>query len=63
MHPTLLLILSLFGCTLVVPLFVLGATAGNWREALRAWKQFCIVLGALAAPAVVVGLVGLMQHL
>ena len=50
--------LSLFilGCTLVVPLVVLGNTGGNWRAALRAWRSYALVLLALAAPAMVVGL-------
>jgi len=49
--------LIILGCTLVVPLFVLGQTAGNWRAALRAWRSYALVLLALASPAIVVGIV------
>jgi len=41
----------------VVPLFVLGQTAGNWRAALRAWRSYALVPLALASPAIVVGIV------
>lgn len=51
----LILPLFIFGCTCVVPLFVLGLTGGNWRRALEAWAQFSAVLLALALPALVVG--------
>ena len=56
MPPWLLLPFALFCCTLVVPLFVLGASAGNWRAALRAWLQYATVLMTLASPGVVVWL-------
>lgn len=47
--------LFIFGCTCVVPLFVLGLTGGNWRRAFEAWCQFVAVLLVLAVPALVVG--------
>lgn len=50
MPPWLLFTLFVLGCTLIAPLFVLGMTSGNWREALRVWRTFCIWLGALALP-------------
>lgn len=53
----LLLIVSVIGLTLVVPLFVLGQTAGNWRAALRAWWQFVRVLLWMAAPAFILWVV------
>lgn len=49
----LLLIVSLLGLSSVVPLFVLGITAGNWRAALSAWWQYAKVIGVLALPAFV----------
>lgn len=56
-----LLVFSLFCMTLVVPLWVLGHTAGNWRAALHAWWQFVRVLLALAAPAFIIWLVSLVS--
>ena len=50
----LLLSLSLLGMSAVVPLYVLGLTAGNWRAAGRAWGQFGMVIGALALPGLLV---------
>lgn len=47
--------LFIFGCTCVVPLFVLGLTGGNWRRAFQAWWQYVRVLLVLAAPALLVG--------
>ena len=48
--------LVILGFTLVVPLFVLGNTGGNWRAALRAWRSYALVLLALASPAIIVGI-------
>ena len=48
--------LLILGCTLVVPLFVLANTGGNWRVALRAWRSYALVLLALATPAIIVGI-------
>ena len=48
--------LLIFGCTAVVPLFVLGATGGNWRRALQAWWQYVRLLLLLAAPAILIGM-------
>jgi hypothetical protein len=42
--------------SLVVPLFVLGLTAGNWRAALKAWGQYALVFLALAAFGIVAGI-------
>lgn len=47
--------LFIFGCTCVVPLFVLGLTGGNWRRAWEAWLQYVAVLAVLAAPAALIG--------
>lgn len=49
----LLLSLVLLGMSSVVPLFVLGMSGGNWRAALKAWKQYGMVIGALALPGIV----------
>ena len=48
--------LALFalGCTLVVPLWVLGMSGGNWRQALQAWRFFALLLAGLAVPGMVV---------
>jgi len=48
------LLLSLFiaGCTLVVPLFVLGNTQSG-RRAFEAWWFFAKYLLALAVPAAI----------
>lgn len=51
----LLLALVVLGFTLVVPLFVLGNTGGDWRRAVQAWKQFAGWLALLAAPGLLVG--------
>lgn len=56
MPPWLQFTFTLLGFMLVVPLWVLGASGGKWREALRALKQYLLFVGALALPAVVVGL-------
>ncbi len=53
----LLLIVALLGLTLVVPLWVLGHTAGNWRAALAAWWQFVRVLLWMATPAFILWVV------
>ena len=45
-----LLPLFIFGCTCVVPLFVLGLTGGNLRRAFEAWCQFVAILLAMAPP-------------
>ena len=55
--------LFIFGCTCVVPLFVLGLTHGNWRRALSAWWQYVRLLLVLAAPAVVLGSCALLFRL
>lgn len=47
--------LFIFGCTCVVPLFVLGLTGGNWRRALEAWGEFAAILLMLASPAALIG--------
>ncbi len=47
---------SIAGLTLVVPLFVLGLTGGNWRAALQAWRQYLTVLAVMAAPAALIAL-------
>ena len=47
--------LFIFGCTCVVPLFVLGLTGGNWRRAFEAWLQFAAILLMMAAPAALIG--------
>jgi hypothetical protein len=47
-----MLILFIFGCTLVVPLFVLGNT-GSPRAAFGAWWFFAKYLLALASLAIV----------
>jgi len=49
-----LLVFCIFCLTLVVPLWMLGHTAGNWRAALRAWWQFTRILMILAAPAFII---------
>ena len=46
----LLLSLSLLGLSTVVPLYVLGLTAGNWRAAAAAWWQYGKVMATLALP-------------
>jgi len=56
MPPWLQFTFTLLGFMLVVPLWVLGASGGKWREALRALRQYLLFVGALALPAVVVGL-------
>jgi hypothetical protein len=56
-----LLVFSIFCLTLVVPLWVIGHTAGNWRAALRAWWQAARVLLILAAPAFVIWLATLVS--
>lgn len=55
MPPWLLLPLAMLGLSLTVPLFVLGLTAGNWRAALKAWKQYGLVMLALAVPGIIAG--------
>ncbi len=52
----LLLIVSLFVLTLVVPVWVLLMTAGNWRTALSAWRFFAVKLLLLALPAALIAL-------
>ena len=52
----LILVCTLVGLSLVVPLFVLGNTAGNWRAALRAWKQYGLLMACLMAPAFITGM-------
>lgn len=52
MPPWLLLILTIIGLSLVVPLYVLGMTAGNWRRALSAWWQYGKVMAVLTLPGV-----------
>lgn len=39
--------LAIAGLVLLVPLFVLGATGGNWRHALHALKEYLIAMGVL----------------
>jgi hypothetical protein len=56
------LVAAIFGLTLVVPLWVLGHTAGNWRAALSAWWQFVRVLLWLAVPAFILWLVSLVSR-
>ena len=51
MHSLVKLALFALGCTLVVPLWVLGLTGGNWRTALSAWRFFAVMLACMAAPA------------
>ncbi len=50
MPPWLLLSVTIFGLSTVVPLYVLGMTAGNWRSALKAWWQYVKIMVALALP-------------
>ncbi len=50
------LALYLFLLTLVVPLFVLGGSGGDWRAALKAWGLFGIWFGGVLAFGAVVGL-------
>ena len=52
----LLLIISILCCTAVVPLFVLGASSGDWRKAWQAWKQYALILLGLAAAGIVAAL-------
>ena len=47
----LLFTLTLAGLFSVVPLFVLGATGGNWRQAWHALKQYLLCMGIIAIPA------------
>lgn len=47
--------LFIFGCTCVVPLFVLGLTGGNWRRAFSAWREFVAILLVWATPAALIG--------
>lgn len=56
----LLLPVTLLCLSAVVPLYVLGITAGNWRAALKAWKQYLMVIGALALPGLLMWLSYLM---
>lgn len=56
----LLLSLSLLGLSAVVPLYVLGLTAGNWRAAGMAWWQYGKVMTALALPGLLMALSMLM---
>lgn len=51
MPPWLQFVLTLLGFALVVPLWVLGASGGKWREALRAMKQYLGLIAMMAAPA------------
>jgi hypothetical protein len=51
----LILVSFILGCTLVVPLWVLGHTQ-NLRTAFHAWWSFAKYLLALAVPAIIIGL-------
>ena len=57
----LLLIMAILGCSLVVPLFVLGLTS-NLRAALVAWRKFLLVLCVLAAPGLIIGMAQSIQR-
>jgi hypothetical protein len=48
MPKLLLLALSLFALTLVVPLFVWGMSQ-SWRTAFNAWRQYATYMGCLYA--------------
>ena len=52
----LLLTLCIAACTLVVPLYVVMASGGKWRQALKAWRAHLYVLGALAVPGILAAL-------
>jgi hypothetical protein len=55
MPPWILASLFAAGCTLVVPLWVLGMTAGDWRRAFEAWWFFTRMLAIMALPTVLIG--------
>lgn len=46
----------MIGLTLVVPLWVLGHTAGDWRAALKAWRWYVVFMLVLSSPAALIAL-------
>lgn len=42
-------VLACAGLVLLVPLFVLGATGGDWRHAWHALKEYLICMGVICA--------------
>jgi hypothetical protein len=57
----LILSLFIFGCTLVVPVFVWG-NSGSFKRAVEAWWFFARYLLALAALAIVAHLIYLLSR-
>jgi hypothetical protein len=53
MHSWFLMSVTMLGLSSVVPLFVWGATGGNWRAALKAWREYGAIMLALAAPGII----------
>jgi hypothetical protein len=51
---TLLLALVLIGFTLLGPLFVLAQTGGDWRAALKAWRESALYWAVLGVPGALV---------
>jgi hypothetical protein len=53
---SVLLVLILFGCTLIGPVFAWGNSGGQWRAAWRAWLETLQCYAILAVPGAITAL-------
>jgi O-antigen/teichoic acid export membrane protein len=53
-------VLACAGLLLLVPLFVLGATGGDWRHAWHALKEYLIALGIICAIGLAFAIPGIL---